>query len=148
MRAQITLAVNEGKRIIAKAVAAMPLVRRALEGGKIFLKGGSTTSAICEELVGGPLRISGRITPAGLKAPRDYSRVFHNCVNEGGQASDPGEALEELVEKFKPDGEERRRSTGRPRRGRAFISSVSPATSTNRFDTILRENPRRIFEGP
>ncbi len=103
MRAQITLTVNEGKRIIARAVAAMPVVRKALQGGRIFLKGGSTTSAICEELAGRPLRISGRITPAGLKAPKDYSRVFHNCVIEGGQASDPGEALEALVEKFRPD---------------------------------------------
>ena len=103
MRAQITLTVNEGKRIIAKAVAAMPVVQEALEGGRIFLKGGSTTSAICEELVGRPLRISGRITPAGLKAPKNYSRVFHNCVIEKGEASDPGEALEEVVEKFQPD---------------------------------------------
>lgn len=103
MRAQITLTVNEGKRIIAKAVAAMPAVRRALEGGKIFLKGGTTTSAVCEELVGRPLRISGRVTPAGLKAAKNYSRVFHNCVIEAGQASDPGEALEALVEKFQPE---------------------------------------------
>jgi hypothetical protein len=103
MRAQITLTVNEGKRIIAKAVAALPAVRRALEGGRIFLKGGTTTSAVCEELVGRPLRISGRIVPAGLKAARDYSRVFHNCVIEKGQATDPGEALEALVEKFRPD---------------------------------------------
>jgi hypothetical protein len=103
MRAQITLTVNEGKRIIAKAVASLPAVRRALEGGRIFLKGGTTTSAVCEELVGRPLRISGRIVPGGLKAARDYSRVFHNCVIEKGQATDPGEALEAWVEKFQAD---------------------------------------------
>lgn len=64
-KCQFTLTVAEGKRLIAKGVAAMPEVRKALEAGLILLKGGTTVSAIAEELCGQKLRISGRITPRG-----------------------------------------------------------------------------------
>lgn len=67
-KCQFTLTVAEGKRLIAKAVATMPEVRRAMETGLILLKGGTTVSAIAEELCGQKLRISGRITPRGTVA--------------------------------------------------------------------------------
>lgn len=63
MKAIISLTVPEGKRLIAKAVVHLPEVKRARETGKILLKGGTTVSAIAQELVGAPLRISGRVTP-------------------------------------------------------------------------------------
>ncbi len=65
MKCQFTLTVTEGKRLIAKGIASLPEVRRALEEGMILLKGGTTVSALSEELCGRPLRISGRITPRG-----------------------------------------------------------------------------------
>lgn len=65
MKCQFTLTVAEGKRLIAKAVAAMPEVRLAMESGMVLLKGGTTVSAIAEELCGQKMRISGRITPRG-----------------------------------------------------------------------------------
>ena len=52
MIAQFTLTVSEGKRIIAKAVAKMPPVKRALYGGRVLLKGGTTVSAVSEEIGG------------------------------------------------------------------------------------------------
>ena len=64
-KCQFTLTVAEGKRMIAKAIAAMPEVRKALKEGMILLKGGTTVSAVSEELCGEALRISGRITPRG-----------------------------------------------------------------------------------
>lgn len=67
-KCQFTLTVAEGKRLIAKAVAVMPEVRRAMKSGLILLKGGTTVSAIAEELCGQKLRISGRITPRGTVA--------------------------------------------------------------------------------
>jgi len=70
MRAQITLTVNESERTIVKAIASLPYVQTALKSKKIFLKGGTTVSAVCEELVGQPLRISGRVVRGGTKAPR------------------------------------------------------------------------------
>lgn len=65
MKCQFTLTVSEGKRLIAKAIASLPEVRKALSDGLILLKGGTTVSAISEELCGQPLRISGRVTPRG-----------------------------------------------------------------------------------
>jgi len=67
-RAQFTLTVPEAKLLIARAIASMPEVRRALESGRVLLKGGTTVSALAEELVGVPLRISGRVSPRGTKA--------------------------------------------------------------------------------
>ena len=65
MKCQFSLTVTEGKRLIAKAIASLPEVRHALGEGLILLKGGTTVSALSEELCGQPLRISGRITPRG-----------------------------------------------------------------------------------
>jgi hypothetical protein len=98
MRAQITLTVNEAKRIIAKGIASLPYVQTALKSGKIFVKGGTTISAVCEELVGQPLRISGRVVPSGTKAPKSYSPHFHCALIERGELSDIFDSLEQAVE--------------------------------------------------
>lgn len=65
MKVQFTLTVTEGKRLIARAIASLPEVRATLAEGLILLKGGTTVSALSEELCGHPLRISGRVTPRG-----------------------------------------------------------------------------------
>ncbi|GAB1476012.1 hypothetical protein MASR2M70_08440 [Bacillota bacterium] len=52
MRAQITLNPSESKRLIAKGVAAMPNVKRALKDHTIILGGGTTNSLIAGELLG------------------------------------------------------------------------------------------------
>ncbi len=83
MKAMVALTVPEGKRLIARAVVQMPEVRRAREEGKILLKGGTTVSAIAEELVGTPLRISGRISPRGLRSARVICDAVHNMLIEG-----------------------------------------------------------------
>ncbi len=97
MKAAITLTVAEGKRLIAKAVAGMPEVRRAREGGRILLKGGTTVSAIAEELLGIPLRISGRITPAGLKVARTTAPEPHSVLIEGSGWRGVDDGLPEVV---------------------------------------------------
>jgi hypothetical protein len=98
MRAQVTLTVNESKRIIAKGIASLPSVQKALRSGKIFLKGGTTISAVCEELVGQPLRISGRIVPQGTKAPKIYSPHFHCALIDDGKLIDIADSLEQAIE--------------------------------------------------
>ena len=98
MRAQVTLTVNESKRIIAKGIATLPYVQKALRSGKIFLKGGTTVSTVCEELVGQPLRISGRIVPLGTKVQKKYSASLHCAIIERGKLIDVAESLEETVE--------------------------------------------------
>lgn len=103
MRAQVTLTVNESKRIIAKGIAKLPSVQKALKFGKIFLKGGTTVSAVCEELIGEPLRISGRIVPNGTKTAQVYSNKFHCALIERGKSIDIDETLEENIENLKAE---------------------------------------------
>ncbi len=97
MKAQITLTVNEAKRMIAKGLAGHPAIRTALSKGKIFLKGGTTVSALAEELVNRPMRISGRISPQGTKTGREYSGGFHCAVIEKGILLDAEASLETTV---------------------------------------------------
>jgi len=86
VRAQLSLTVAEGKRLIARAISSAPEVRRALRHGRILLKGGTTVSAVAEALVGAPLRISGRISPRGTQAAQHPDLASpHTIVIERGE---------------------------------------------------------------
>jgi hypothetical protein len=98
MLIQVTLTVHESKRVIAKGIVRLPVVREALRSGKILLKGGTTVSAVCEELVGRPLRISGRIVPSGAKAAQALSAGFHSVLIEHGECVDVDDSLEQAIE--------------------------------------------------
>ena len=103
MKCQFTLTVSEGKRLIAKAVAAMPEVQKALEEGTILLKGGTTVSAVSEELCGQPLRISGRISPRGTVSCGTADLVSpHSLVLRRG-VCEPGDGrLVEIAREMGP----------------------------------------------
>lgn len=100
---QITLTVNEAKRVIAKGIVKLPAVQEALRSGKIFLKGGTTVSAVCEELIGRPLRISGRIVPKGAKTAGTSLVGFHSVLIERGKCRDVDEILEETIESLRAE---------------------------------------------
>lgn len=100
MNVQITLTVNEAKWIIAKGIAKLPSIQKALVSGKIFLKGGTTVSAICEEIVGQPMRISGRIVPAGTKTAQTAKEGFHNALIRKGKLIGVDDCLPETIEKM------------------------------------------------
>jgi len=51
MKKQVVLTVSESKRLIAKAVAAMEVVKKALDDGIIVIAKGSTNSYVVEELL-------------------------------------------------------------------------------------------------
>ena len=70
MRIQFTLTSSEAKRMIAKGIVKLEAVARTIEEGRIVLKGGTTVSAIAEEICGEGVRISGRITPRGTMTAR------------------------------------------------------------------------------
>ncbi len=97
MKAMMTFTVAEGKRLIAKAIARSPEVQRALRGGKILLKGGTTVSALAEELVGVPMLISGRISPRGFKATRIPCEAPHSMLIEGSEWRKVDDELQEVV---------------------------------------------------
>ncbi len=85
MRIQITLTSQEGKRIIARGIRVDPIVRKARREGRIILKGGTTVSAISEELCGKPLKISGMITPKGTQTSKFQNEIPlpHSLILKG-----------------------------------------------------------------
>lgn len=101
MEIQISLTVSESKRLIAKGVVALGEVKDALEKGKIILKGGTTVSAICEEMAGMPLRISGRITQRGTVAAKDSSRTHaHSVLIEKGVVKNIDDTIVEVSQEL------------------------------------------------
>lgn len=102
MRVQIALTVAEAKRLIARAVILLPEVRAALEHSRILLKGGTTVSAVAEELSGIPLRISGRISERGTVASGLTSLEHpHSIVIEGGQWENIDQTIVDVSEKLR-----------------------------------------------
>lgn len=97
MRAQISLTVDEGKRLIAEAIYALEWYQKALEQGKILLKGGTTVSALSEKTVGVPLRISGRISAQGAKAALNKPEHPHNILIENGRYENVDDRFLETV---------------------------------------------------
>ncbi len=88
MRIQFTLTSAEAKWVIAKGVKSSKRVQQTRERGKILLKGGTTISAVSQELCGRPLRISGMITPQGTLSSRfkDEINLPHGVVLQGDQS--------------------------------------------------------------
>jgi hypothetical protein len=52
VQAQIVLTVSESKRLIAKAVAQMPIVKEALKNGIVIIAKGTTCTYVAEEILG------------------------------------------------------------------------------------------------
>lgn len=103
VRVQITLTVAEAKWLIAKAIAQLPEVRRAQAEGSILFKGGTTVSAVCEELCGEPLAILGRISPAGARTSAAPGAVSRHCaLLRAGILEAVQERLEAVAESLGP----------------------------------------------
>ncbi|MBI2857965.1 MAG: hypothetical protein HYX90_02705 [Chloroflexi bacterium] len=88
VKVQVTVTPNEAKRLIARAVSQMPAVRSALANGRITLKGGTTVSAVAEELASIKLKISGRITQQGTKSSKAPTVGIPRVLLESGQVKD------------------------------------------------------------
>jgi hypothetical protein len=101
MKIQVALSVSEAKRLIAKAVVQLPEVKQAREKGRILLKGGTTVSAIAEELGHKPLRISGRISARGTMAAKiTESDYAHSVLVERDEARRIDEDIVEVSEEL------------------------------------------------
>lgn len=98
---QVTLTGNESKRLIAKAAVRLPDVRKRLDNGhKLLLAGGTTVSAMAEELGFGPMRISGRIDATGTRSARTTTAAPHNLLIQNGQAVNVDQNIRAVVEKL------------------------------------------------
>jgi hypothetical protein len=73
MKRQVVLTVSESKRLIAKGVAAMPEVRRAMREGMVVVATGTTNAYVLEELWG--RRIDKRRYRSGMTTPREPERL-------------------------------------------------------------------------
>ena len=103
MRIQVTFTVSEAKRIIAEGIAALPVVKTAFKTGNIFLKGGTTVSAVCEVLTGKSLNILGRISTRGALTAKSNPGKFHCALIQKGEFDDADQSLESIVQKLGPD---------------------------------------------
>jgi hypothetical protein len=69
MKAQVTLTVSESKRLIARGVAALDVVRQKMRRGIVMVSTGTTNAYVLEELLGERFDkrtyVTGRFTPAG-----------------------------------------------------------------------------------
>jgi hypothetical protein len=98
------LTVSESKRLIAKGVAQMPIVKNALANGMVIIIKGTTNAYVAEEITGKKIEkaayVRGRVEPVkgGKKLPS--VKVLDDIVLEKGkEVSVP---LTEAVKKLKP----------------------------------------------
>ncbi|MFH1169843.1 MAG: hypothetical protein V1691_04015 [Chloroflexota bacterium] len=84
-RIQASVTPNEAKKLIARAIAQMPEVRHALDNGILVLKGGTTISALAEEIASVQLVIHGRISQRGTTTTANHSVDPHIVSVEGGK---------------------------------------------------------------
>ena len=89
MHASVVLTVAQSKRLIAKAVARMPVVKRALAEGMVAIGRGTTNGYVAEEILGHTLLkgeyVAGRTLPPGMPAERLGSGKLPDIVLKRGK---------------------------------------------------------------
>jgi hypothetical protein len=103
VQAQAILTVSESKRLIAKAVKEMPIVKNALTNGMVIIVKGTTNAYVAEEITGKKIEkaafVRGRIQPAkGGKILPDVQAVPEVVLEKGKVVDLP---LAEAVKKLK-----------------------------------------------
>ncbi len=88
MLAQVTLTPAEGKRLIAKAIACMDIVRDALKEGTVVLATSTTTAYVFEELTGEEIKdkgmfTAGVVTAEGCGITDPEGRYDHHVIVKG-----------------------------------------------------------------
>ena len=104
VQAQAVLTVSESKRLIAKAVAQMPIVKEAFGNGMIIITNGSTNAYVVEEITGQKMEktafVKGKIQPAKGGKKLSDTKSIPEVILEKGKAVDL--PLSEAVKKLKP----------------------------------------------
>lgn len=105
VQAQAVLTVSESKRLIAKAVAQMPIIKRAQREGMIIIARGTTNTYVAEELLGTPIEkgafVSGRVYPEKGGERLNPSKRLSEFVLKKGELVD-GLSLAEAVKQLQP----------------------------------------------
>ena len=84
VQAQVVLTASESKRLIAKAVAQMPIVKAALRDGMVIIAKGTTNTYVAEEILGEKI-------PHGAYI---YGRTY---PAKGGKQLEPVDPISEIV---------------------------------------------------
>lgn len=105
VQAQVVLTVSEGKRLIARGVAQMPIVKKALKDGMVIVCKGTTTTYVAEELSGMKIAhgayVLGRTYPEkGGKRMGDADRIDEVILVKG--KVEKGLSLGDAVKRLKP----------------------------------------------
>lgn len=92
VRALIVLTPSESKRLIAKGVAALPEVKRALSRGRIIIARGTTNSFIAEEILGEKVPrlnyAAGIVSSGELRAVPEEDRLEPILIVDGKPSKD------------------------------------------------------------
>lgn len=87
VRALVVLTPAESKRLIAKGVAALPEVKRALTKGRIIIARGTTNAFVAEELLGTTIsklyHAAGIVSSGELKAVPEKDRLEPSVIVDG-----------------------------------------------------------------
>lgn len=90
--AGVNLTVSEGKRLIAKGIMAMPLVKEKLEKGMIIVTKGTTNTYIAEELLNKSIEhgsfVIGHFAPEGQSPVNADKRQMQEVVIKDGKLLD------------------------------------------------------------
>lgn len=100
MQASIVLTVAQGKRLIARAVAKLPEVQRALQLGLVAIGRGTTNAYVAEEILGQTLPkgeyVAGRTLPPGTPEERFGTMQYPDIVLRDGQPVEGMKVLESV----------------------------------------------------
>lgn len=87
MKVQLTMTPSEGKRLIAKAIAAMPIVKEAYENGILIISTSTSTAYVAEELMGKELEkgmfTAGVVAAGGAGITTADGRYPHYVFEKG-----------------------------------------------------------------
>ena len=104
VQAQAVLTVSESKRLIARAVVQMPIVRRALSDGLVIVTHGTTNTYVAEEILGKPIArpgfVSGMVLPMKGAKPLPKTENVPEVVLRNGKVVE-GLSLQAAVRELK-----------------------------------------------
>ncbi len=102
MKAHVVLTVPESKRLIAKGVASMSIVRKALTDGIVAIAKGTTNGRIVEEILGEKIDrggyITGRVLPSKGPKGKIGSASMSEVVLKKGERLEGISAVESVAE--------------------------------------------------
>ena len=104
VQARISLTVSESKRLIAKAIAQMPIIKKAMKDGMVIITRGTTNTYVAEEILGTSIErgafVTGKVYPQKGGTRLNPSTKLSEIILINGKA-DKKISYSEAVKKLK-----------------------------------------------